>query len=127
MKKFNEITKSAAESIELMLAPDGFRTDKVYGQVAVRQALSKKTIDEVIFVTMRHMRQLKVASINFMTEFKKMVEFDIGQLQRGLKWYHFGKKEKIKELTRTRELLNEMINKYNFNPGESVNSGSEQL
>jgi len=114
MKKINQIALSAGESLELMLAPNGFKLHRIYGNVAIREVLTEKTIKEAVYVTLRHFRQVKIATIEFMSGYKKQVEFDMAELLIKSRWYTFRKNRKIKELSRIRELLTEMITQYGY-------------
>ena len=87
-----------------VLAPAGYRFDKIYGEVAIRTVLTKDTVDETYMKSLAYILGFKRAIVEFANR-ELQNALDLTNYNRTLlgktKWYQFKRKRELRaELTK---------------------------
>jgi hypothetical protein len=87
------------ETMEKIFAPSGYKMDRIYGKIAVRQSLTKDTIDEAFFRSL-------IKTARFKNDIAKMLDGNMAEtvsnvlkIARELDetpWYMFAKKADLR-------------------------------
>lgn len=88
-----------SQLFEQALAPNGYREDRIYGEIAVRNALTRDTINELFFKTVTRTMKFKQDVVKYVTNQSASSTVTVNKILAELnevKWYQFSKASKLR-------------------------------